>query len=283
MNDYREVRINISPCTEDGTDIMAYLLAEVGFESFVPDTNGLTAYIKAEDFDPIQINNALAQYPYAAALDISSQLIEGKDWNAEWEKNYFQPIVVGDRCVIHSTFHNDVPQAEFDIVIDPKMAFGTGHHATTSQVIEALLKLNLQDKTVTDMGTGTGILAILAAMKGAQRVTAIEIDDFAHKNAVENVELNKVADTITVLNGDAALLANCPKADVFLANINRNIILADMHRYCNNLNPGATVIFSGFYEKDVPVIMEEASKYGLREVECSVMNDWCCLTLKYAK
>lgn len=120
MNDYREVRIDITPCTEDGTDIMAALLGDAGFESFVPDSKGLTAYIRIEDYDPVRVNNALAEYPFAAALDVSSKVIEGRDWNAEWEKNYFQPIVVADRCVIHSTFHTDVPAAEYDIVIDPK-------------------------------------------------------------------------------------------------------------------------------------------------------------------
>lgn len=276
MNDYRELRIDISPCTEDGTDVMAYLLAEAGFESFVPDDKGLTAYIKAEDYDPVKVNDALAQYPYAAALDIAVKDIEGRDWNSEWEKNYFQPIVVGDRCVIHSTFHENVPKADYDIIIDPKMAFGTGHHATTSQVIEALLNLELNDKTVTDMGTGTGILAILAAMRGARHVTGIEIDSFAYVNTLENVALNHVEDRVSIINGDASALQECPKADVFVANINRNIITADMSEYVANLNPGATVIFSGFYEQDVPVVRQVAEQLGLCLSGYTTQNQWAC-------
>lgn len=281
MNDYRELRIDITPCTTDGTDIMAYLLAEAGFESFVPDDKGLTAYIRVEDYDSVRVNDALAQYPYAAALDISSQTIEGRDWNSEWEKNYFQPIVVGDRCVIHSTFHTDVPKAEYDIVIDPKMAFGTGHHATTSQVISALLDTDLNGKTVTDMGTGTGILSILAAMRGAERVTGIEIDGFAYTNAIENIALNGVEHSVSLINGDASALSDCPPAEVFVANINRNVITSDLPAYTANLKPGATVIFSGFYEADIPVIMEAAAPLGLTEQRHTVLDKWACLILYY--
>lgn len=281
MNDYRELRIDITPCTETGTDIMAALLADVGFESFVPDEKGLTAYIRVEDYDPIRINSALAEYPFAHSLELSSKLIEGRDWNAEWEKNYFQPIVVSDRCVIHSTFHTDVPQAEYDIVIDPKMAFGTGHHATTSQVIEALLNIDLKGKTVTDMGTGTGILAILCAMRSAHPVTGVEIDAFAYSNAIENISLNGVDDAVSLINGDASALADVPLADVFTANINRNVITADIEAYVANLKDGATVIFSGFYEADIPVIMEVAAPLGLSESRHTVLNDWACLVLKY--
>ena len=281
MNDYREIRIDINPCTEDGTDVMAWLLAEVGFESFVPDANGLTAYIRKEDYDAARVNDALAQYPFAAALEISSKVIEGQDWNSEWEKNYFQPIVVGDRCVIHSSFHKDVPHATYDIVIDPKMAFGTGHHATTSQVIEALLGMNLEGKTVTDMGTGTGILAILAAMLGAKHITAIEIDSFAYANAVENAQLNNVSERITMINGDADSLENCPVCDVFVANINRNVITSDMAKYVGNLKAGATVVFSGFYVEDIPVVKTAGEPYGLKMTGYTEMNNWACVKMVF--
>jgi len=281
MNDYREVRIDLTPCTEDGTDIMAALLGDAGFESFVPDEKGLTAYIRVEDYDPIKVNDALAEYPFAAAIDISSKVIEGRDWNSEWEKNYFQPIVVADKCVIHSTFHTEVPKAEYDIVIDPKMAFGTGHHATTSQVISALLDTELSDKTVIDMGTGTGILGILAAMRGAACVTGIEIDGFAYENAVENVGLNGVADRIELVNGDASALEGVAPADIFVANINRNVITGDLGRYVKAMKPGAAVIFSGFYEDDIPVVMETARPLGLVEVSHTAMDKWACLRLEY--
>ena len=279
MNDYRELRIDIEPCSEDGTDIMAYLLGEAGFESFVPDNRGLTAYIKAEDFDSLRVNDALAAYPFAAALNVSSRLIEGKDWNEEWEKNYFQPIVIGDRCVVHSTFHTDIPIAQYDITIDPKMAFGTGHHATTSQVATVLLDSDLAGKSIIDVGTGTGILAILAAMRGASVVTGIEIDGFAYENAVENMALNGVENVVSLIHGDASALVRCQKADILVANINRNIILQDLELYAAAIKDDGKIVLSGFYEADIPVILERARALGLDENRHSVLNDWACLIL----
>lgn len=283
MNDYRALRIDITPCTTDGTDILAYLLAEVGFESFLPDSTGLTAYIRKEDYDPIKVNDALAQYPFAAALDISSEIIEGRDWNAEWEKNYFQPIVIDGQCVVHSTFHENVPAGKFDIIIDPKMAFGTGHHATTSQVLKVLLDTDLTGKTVTDMGTGTAILSILCALKGAASVTGIEIEEFAYTNAIENVRLNGVRDKVSLIHGDASSLLDCPKCDIFIANINRNIIVADLPAYRSNMKDNAIMILSGFYEEDIPHILNAAAPLGLREKEHTTLDRWACLILKVEK
>lgn len=279
MNDYRELRINLKPCSADITDVMAALLADEGYESFVADESGLTAYIRAEQFSAEAVDRAIAAIPFDVEADRSSVIVEGQDWNSEWEKHYFQPIVVGDRCVIHSSFHKDIPAAEYDIVIDPKMAFGTGHHATTSQVISALLDLPLDGKSVIDMGTGTGILAILCAMRGATPVTGIEIDTPAWENALENVALNGVGDIVKLLNGDASLLPDVPKADVFVANINRNIITADLAAYVSACKPGATMLLSGFYEVDIPVIMAVAEPLGLCEVGHTVLNDWTCLKL----
>lgn len=280
MNDYTELRLDFSPCNADITDVMAALLADEGYESFVADEGGLTAYVRADQYSKAAVDEALQQLPFETDVKQSATIVEGQDWNHEWEKNYFKPIVVGDRCVIHSSFHTDVPAAEYDIVIDPKMAFGTGHHATTSQVISALLDLDLKGKTVTDMGSGTGILAILAAMRGAEKVSAIEIDTPAWENALENLALNGVGERIEMLNGDASLLPGLPKADVFLANINRNIITADLGAYVAACKPGAEIILSGFYEADIPVIMAVAEPLGLSETTHSVLNEWCCLKLR---
>lgn len=279
MNDYRELRLNLTPCSEDATDVLAALLADAGYESFVADADGLTAYVKADAFSNEALDEALALFPFPAEISRSVALIEGKDWNAEWEKNYFKPIVIGDRCVIHSSFHTDVPSAEYDIVIDPKMAFGTGHHATTSQVVNALLSMDETGLDVIDMGTGTGILAILCAMRGAARVTAIEIDPPAWENAVENVRLNGCSDRVNPICSDASALADAPKADIFIANINRNIITADLPAYVAALKPGARMILSGFYEADIPVIMETAAPLGLSELTHTTLNDWACLIL----
>lgn len=278
MNDYIELRLDTEPCNETITDVLAALLCEEGYESFVPDDNGLTAYIKKEDFNPDILDQVISQSPIPVKVSYSFSTVEGEDWNKEWEKNYFQPIVVGDRCVIHSSFHTGIPVMEYDIVIDPKMAFGTGHHQTTSLIIEQLLRIDMTGLSVMDMGTGTGILAILAAMRGAARVEAIEIDEFAHTNAVENVSLNHHPE-INVILGDAAKLQEVEPVDLFIANINRNIITADLPRYAKTLKPGGTMLLSGFYEDDIPVIMDAAEAVGLHKTGFTVKDRWTCLRL----
>lgn len=278
MNDYIEVRIDADPCTEDITDLLAAELADIGFESFVADSKGLTAYAPAKLYDKEAVKNALADFAIDCSLKVSDNFVEGRDWNAEWEKNYFRPIVIGKRVAIYSSFHTDVPEAEHRIVIDPKMAFGTGHHATTSQVIKAMLELDLRDKSVIDMGTGTGILAILAAQLGAAPVTGIEIDEFAYVNAVENVRLNGHPE-IVLINGDASALAGVPPCDVFIANINRNIITGDINRYAKALKTGGTMLLSGFYVEDIPVVAAAAARHGLRETGYTDEERWVCLRL----
>lgn len=278
MNDYIEVRIDADPCTEDITDLLAAELADIGFESFVADSKGLTAYAPAKLYDKEAVKNALADFAIDCSLKVSDNFVEGRDWNAEWEKNYFRPIVIGKRVAIYSSFHTDVPEAEHRIVIDPKMAFGTGHHATTSQVIKAMLELDLRDKSVIDMGTGTGILAILAAQLGAAPVTGIEIDEFAYVNAVENVRLNGHPE-IVLINGDASALDDVPPCDVFIANINRNIITGDIDRYAKALKTGGTMLLSGFYVEDIPVVAAAAARHGLRETGYTDEERWVCLRL----
>lgn len=284
MNDYTSLRLDITPCSDTATDIMAAILADAGYESFVPDDSGLTAYIRNELYSPEAVREAIDAFPLPdVRITATSEFIEGRDWNHEWEKNYFQPIVVADRCVIHSSFHTGYPVCEYDIAIDPKMAFGTGHHATTSLIIGRLLEEDLTGKSVTDMGTGTGILAILAAMRGASPVTAIEIDPAAEINARENVVSNGHPE-IDVRLGDASLLPDVPKADIFIANINRNIITADLHSYAVAMKPGATLLLSGFYEADIPVIMEVARPLGLEYEGHTVKGDnWACLRLTLDK
>ena len=162
MTDYQQIRLDITPCDENITDLFAAFLADYGYESFVPDETGLTAYINATLFNQEDVESVIADFPMEVEVKLTVDFIEGKDWNEEWEKNYFQPIVIADQCVIHSTFHKDVPEAKYDIVIDPKMAFGTGHHSTTSLILRTLLETDMKGKSVIDMGTGTGILAILS-------------------------------------------------------------------------------------------------------------------------
>ncbi|MCI6494931.1 MAG: 50S ribosomal protein L11 methyltransferase [Bacteroidales bacterium] len=279
MNDYYRVRIDVAECTEDITDLAAAYLADAGFESFEPDSTGLTAYIKREAGDGVKIaEESLSDFPMESDFKITGEVIEGEDWNEEWEKNYFKPILIEDRCVIHSTFHREVPEAEYDIVIDPKMAFGTGHHDTTSQMVKHILDLPLQGKSVIDMGTGTGILGILAAMRGAERVIGIEIDEAAYENAKENVTLNGVK--MELIHGDATALSGLEPADYLFANINRNIILGDIDRYAGRLKSGGEMLLSGFYDTDIAMIAEAASRYDLRE-ETRLVSDarWVALRL----
>lgn len=280
MNDYTEVRIEFSPCSETITDTAAALLAAAGFESFVPDEKGVTAYIPKSCYNPA-LRDCLEALPWTdISVSWTATEIEGQDWNHEWEKNYFKPIIIGDRCVIHSSFHTDIPVCEYDIVIDPKMAFGTGHHSTTSLILNRLLQMDMTGKKVIDMGTGTGILSILAAMGGASEVTGVEIDEPAWENAVDNCRLNGV-ENIVMIHGDASSLAAIPyKADVFLANINRNVITHDIASYCASMAVGATMLLSGFYEQDVKIVRDAAEATGLSYIGYTTMNDWACVELR---
>lgn len=289
MNNYIEARIELgyvdaNACCEPdlttASDMLSAFLGEIGFESFVFENNVLTAYVRSEAFSSEAFAEVLDQLPLPQiTLSAETEEIEGRDWNHEWEKNYFQPIVVADRCVIHSTFHTDYPKCEYDIVIDPKMAFGTGHHATTSQIIAQLLEMDLAGKAVVDMGTGTGILAILAAMRGAAPIVAIEIDPAAEVNARENMALNHQVQ-IDLRLGDATMLEGC-RADVFIANINRNIILNDLEAYAATLNRDAIMILSGFYESDIPMLEARAAAFGLEYVRHTTQGDnWACLVLR---
>lgn len=279
MNDYTEVRLDLDPCSETHTDILAAMLAEVGYESFVPDTSGLTAYIRKEDFDATALDHVIREFPMDTAITPTHTVVEGQDWNAEWEKNYFKPIVIDNLCAIHSSFHKDVPECKYDILIDPKMAFGTGHHATTTLILRRLLSMDLAGKKVVDMGTGTGILAILADMRGAAHIDAVEIDEFAYENAKENVQLNG-ATHIDLHLGDASTLAKIRDIDLFIANINRNIITADLAAYADTLSPGASVVLSGFYEEDIHIIMQTAEALGLTYADHTVLDRWASLHLK---
>ena len=277
MQNYIALRVNATPCNETITDLLAAFLGDAGYESFSPDDNGLTAYITTDCYDKATVEDILSDFPMEVMFSFSAEEIEGEDWNQEWEKNYFKPIVIGDQVVVHSSFHQDIPVARYDIVIDPKMAFGTGHHSTTSQMMRHILEADMDGKSVIDMGTGTGILSILAKMRGARKVVGIEIDPFACENARENVKLNNT--DIEIICGDASALKDLDDADIFLANINRNIITADLERYAERIKDGGRIYLSGFYEHDIPIVMESASRYGLILEEVFTDKDWVAIRL----
>ncbi|MDE5799593.1 MAG: 50S ribosomal protein L11 methyltransferase [Paramuribaculum sp.] len=280
MTDYMEVKVTLSPFSEPVADVLAAVLADAGFESFVTDEPYLTAYIRADRYSD-DMAALVDELPFeGVSATWEATFVEGRDWNSEWEKHYFQPIVVGEQCVIHSSFHTDIPRCRYDIVIDPKMAFGTGHHFTTRLILQRLLKADLEGKSMIDVGTGTAILAILAAMRGAAPVTGIEIDEGAYLNAIENVSLNHVASAVSLILGDASALAQIQyEADLLTANINRNVITADLPAYAKSVKSGGTVLLSGFYRADVAIVREAAEACGLTYISTTDDNDWACVEL----
>jgi ribosomal protein L11 methyltransferase len=274
---YFEVTFTTSPCNETVNDVVSALAGEIGFESFVEWENGVQAYIQQSLFDEEALKSMVADFPLPdTTVEYTVVEAEDKDWNEEWEKNFFQPIVIGDRCCIHSTFHKDTPQTEYEILINPQMAFGTGHHETTSSIISELLEADLQGKSVLDMGCGTSILAILASMRGADPITAIDIDDWCVNNSRDNIALNGIAN-ITVEWGDANLLKGRAPFDVIIANINRNILLADMAQYAACMHPGSELFMSGFYVEDIPVIQEKAESLGMEFIHHREKNNWAAV------
>lgn len=283
MNDYYQVNFKITPADETACDLLAYELAPAGYETFVPsdDFAELTAYVPAALYSEEAVREAVAALPDGFDVAFESSFVEGRDWNAEWEKNYFKPIVVDDRVVVCSTFHTDVPEADITIYINPKMAFGTGHHATTVLMMRSLLEADdVEGANVVDMGTGTGILAILARKLGAAAALAVEIDAFAVANTAENIELNLGEHSgIELVHGDASALdGRGAFADVFLANINRNIITADIDRYAAAMCPGSRLTVSGFYVEDRPVVIAAANAAGLTLASSAALDNWSSLT-----
>lgn len=276
---YYKVRFNCVPCSEDITDLLAAFLADAGYESFEPDDSGLTAYVQASEYSEEAIKEIIKDFPMESSISFESEFVESQNWNEEWEKHYFQPIVIADECVVHSSFHKNVPEARYNILIDPKMAFGTGHHATTSQMMRYVLDLeDIDGKSVIDMGTGTGILAILCKMRGAGSVTGIEIDLGAFDNALENAALNSQA--VDFILGDASALEKCEAADIFLANINRNVITSDIRKYAEKIKRGGVLLLSGFYTADIPIVMAAAKPLGFILDKTSEEGDhWAAIRL----
>lgn len=283
MNDYYKVQFRLRPASETACDLLAAALGDMGFESFVPadDFAAMDAYIPAAQFDEAALASVADELPEGAAVDWQCEFVAGRDWNAEWEKNYFQPITVDGKVVVCGTFHTDVPEAPMKIFINPKMAFGTGHHATTVLMMRSILEGgDIRGADVVDMGTGTGILAILAAMEGARSVLAVEIDPFAAENTAENIALNLGgAATVELVCSDASALdGRGAFADVFLANINRNIITGDIGRYSAAMRPGARLTVSGFYVEDRPVVEAAAANAGLTLRAVDELDRWSSMT-----
>ena len=259
-----------APSSDIQHDMLTTMLAELGFDSFMDDMMGLKAYCAAEHHDEGAVERLLTEPPFSGVKLLGVEEMPDKDWNELWEASY-QPVVVNERCRVRAPFHEPDPSFEFDLVIEPKMSFGTANHETTSQIITLMLETDFRGKAVLDMGSGTAVLAILAKKLGAATTVAIDNDEWAYRNAFTNCELNGVKD-IDIVLGDAHSIQG--SFDVVLANINRNILLRDMHCYVAAMNPEARIFFSGFYTEDLDSIKAEAERIGLRYCRHLSRNNW---------
>ena len=260
---------------EDLSDWLIAELGPLGFDSFEQDAYELKAFIPTEQYDADATRELLDAFPVAGfSYTLTVEELPDINWNEEWEKNYFQPILLGDdACLIRAPFHDPRPEVPLEIIINPKMAFGTGNHETTSLVGEWILSHDVSGQRVLDMGCGTGILGLIALKRGARHLTAIDIDPWAYANVQENAALSGV--TIDeMLCGDAALLEGREGYDLILANITRNILLEDMPRYREVMRPGARLILSGFYEEDIPLLRARGEELGLAFVSSEVRQRW---------
>lgn len=271
---YLEYNFKVNP-VQPASDILIAELGEVQFESFVETEDGVQAYIKKEDWYPNILDGLQILSNPLFHIDYDYSEIEQENWNATWESN-FSPIQVGRQCVIRAPFH-ERPKVDYDIVIEPKMSFGTGHHETTHMMLQHILEHDFNGKSVLDMGSGTGVLAILAAMKGAAAIDAIDIDNWCYLNAKENIERNNCSH-INVYEGTADLLVD-QQYDIIMANINRNILLEDIPAYVKCLNKGGILFLSGFYTEDLPKISERCGEVGLKFEKNLEKNNW--VAVKY--
>jgi len=266
---YIAYNFSIQPL-QPAREILVAELGNLGFESFTETDSGLAAYIPKSDWFATILDTVFVLNNNEFDISYKKEEIEPVNWNEEWEKN-FDPIDIDDTVSIRAPFHEKA-NLKYNILIEPKMSFGTGHHETTHLMVKHLLLLNLKDKTVLDMGCGTAVLAILAEMRGANQLDAIDIDPWCYENSIENIERNN-SKKISIYEGDASLLVN-KKYDVIIANINRNILLQDIKTYTNSLNKNGTLLLSGFYQEDIPVIDAEASKHNLKLDLILERNNW---------
>ena len=268
-------------------DLLADMAGECGFEAFTDEGHCLTGYAQTEQFDKQALDAMIAGFPMEG-VNISYTIKDApnEDWNSKWEDNGFEPIAIGNKCVIYDAKHTSPEEHKDDsrmpVFIEAKQAFGTGTHETTRMIVAKLLDMDLKGKSVLDCGCGTGILGIVAAMLGAEKVVGYDIDEWSVENTKHNAMLNGVADRIEVLHGNASVLNHVSGVfDVVLANINRNILLADMGEFCQAMRHGTTLIISGFYTEDVPMLIENAKEHDLCCTDQRSDNNWTCLTFTY--
>ena len=297
---YYEVKCSLQPFSEAAADLFSATLAEIGFESFSQTEDGVTAYIQQSEWDEDRMRQAVQDF-YLPDVSISYVCTEApdEDWNQVWEEEGFQPICLplalsqgGGMIIVHDVKHTDVPKARYDIVITPRMAFGTGSHQTTRLILRTLASLDLEGKHVIDAGTGTGILAIMGIKRGAASVFVYDIDEWSVENAKDNLLLNRIVfsdlkdlkdfkdlrdSKVKVAIGNSSVLEGQPKADLLIANINRNILLQDLPRFARALKPKGQMILSGFYLSDVPVLTEATVQQGFALLKQESEEEWAML------
>ncbi|GAB3301052.1 50S ribosomal protein L11 methyltransferase [Hymenobacter tenuis] len=268
--DYVELRVQ---APRELADILVAELAEVGYNTFEDNDEGFCAYIDEDQFSADAVAEVMSRYEGLGELEFSHRVITRQNWNAEWEKN-FQPLIIANKVSVRAPFHEARPDLEYEIVIMPRMSFGTGHHDTTALMITNQLGIDHQGKRVLDMGCGTGILAVMAVHLGANYVLAIDVEPWTAENAADNAAENNVQDKVEARLGDVTALEGEEPFDIILANINRNVLLEDMGAYARYLKPGGPILFSGFYEDDLPLIQAAAEKAGFTYESHLVQNHW---------
>jgi ribosomal protein L11 methyltransferase len=267
---YTQISFKLNPDTTENREILVAMLSDLAFESFDESEEQVMGYIPGESVDLEEIDSITSLLPFSIATE--NELIPDKNWNEVWEKNYFKPLLIGNRCLVRAPFHTEFEPAEFELVIEPKMAFGTGNHETTTLVAEQILNMDLTGKTVLDMGCGTGILGMLASLKGAKSVTAIDIDTWSFESTVENARLNNILNLEAKL-GDANLLGS-ETFEIIFANIHKNVIVNDLPVYESVLQSGGNLYLSGFYTHDMPDVKAKAESLGLVETGFQEKNNW---------
>lgn len=278
---YYEVKCTLKPFSETYADLLSAMLSEIGFEAFTNTDDGLLAYIRKEQWDADQMASVADSF-FIPDVEVSYERQDApdEDWNRIWEEEGFQPVIVGDDVVVHDVKHTDVPTARYDILITPRLAFGTGSHETTRLILHQLAHMDIEGLDVIDAGTGTGILAIMCVKRGARHVFAYDIDEWSVDNTRDNLILNSIYSAVEVTAGDSSVLTDRRGADLLIANINRNILLSDMARFRASLKEGGRMILSGFYRSDVDILVGEASKHGLSLVKAESDGEWTMLLLE---
>lgn len=265
-------------CDPEFSEILQAEISEAGFDTFMEIENGFEAYAEQENFNKEMLQEILQKYNAVTPITFYQDKIEKRNWNEEWEKNY-EPVIVSDSVIIRAAFHQPAKNYPYDIIITPKMSFGTGHHQTTHLMVTAQLDMDHTNKVVMDAGCGTAVLSVMAAKLGARKVEAFDIDEWSVINGQENAEVNRCSD-INIRQGKISDLTFEDDFDIILANINKNILLQEMHQYAAYLKTGGLLLLSGFYQKDIPDLLQSAEPYNLHQVIAYERENWSSLLLK---